>query len=60
MAYVSAHYSRLLRGHEVDLKVRQALLRHAGIRTTINVAKRIAELFAASDETSSAGMFEAT
>jgi integrase len=30
-------YSSLLREHEVDIKVQQALLRHAGIRTTMNI-----------------------
>lgn len=30
-------YSCLLREHEVDLKVQQALLRHADIRTTMNI-----------------------
>ncbi len=30
-------YSPLLREHEVDIKVQQALLRHADIRTTMNI-----------------------
>jgi len=30
-------YSSLLREHEVDIKVQQALLRHADIRTTMNI-----------------------
>ena len=30
-------YSCLLREHEVDLKVQQALMRHAAIRTTMNI-----------------------
>src|SRR5467141_2371389 len=30
-------YSCLLREHEVDLKVQQALMRHADIRTTMNI-----------------------
>ena len=30
-------YSCLLREHEVDVKVQQALLRHADIRTTMNI-----------------------
>ena len=30
-------YSSLLREHEVDIKVQQALLRHADIRTTKNI-----------------------
>ena len=30
-------YSSLLREHEADIKVQQALLRHADIRTTMNI-----------------------
>jgi integrase len=30
-------YSSLLREHEVDIKFQQALLRHADIRTTMNI-----------------------